>query len=56
VPRHIVLNWVEEHPSELVVALENRTGDLIRDLEQRERVARRALKRRVPREAYEVPF
>jgi hypothetical protein len=29
---------------------------MIRDLERRERDARRALKRPVPRDAYDVPF
>jgi hypothetical protein len=51
------LKWVEEHPSELVTALEDRTDEVIRDLERREREARRALKRPVPRDVYaDVPF
>jgi hypothetical protein len=51
------LKWVEEHPSELVSALEDRTDEVIRDLERREREARRALKRPVPRDVYaDVPF
>jgi hypothetical protein len=51
------LHWVEEHPDSMLEALEDRTEQVVRDLERREREARRALKRPVPPEAYaEVPF
>ena len=56
-PRHRIWKWVEEHPAELLTAIEDRTEEVIRELERREREAHRALKRPVPREAFdEVPF
>jgi len=56
VPGHRILQWVEEHPNELLAAIEDRTEEVIRDLERQERDARRALKRPIPRETYDVPF
>jgi hypothetical protein len=51
------LKWVEEHPAEILIAIEDRTEQTIRDLERREWEARRALKRPIPRGILgEVPF
>jgi hypothetical protein len=51
------LEYAEAHPREWTASIESRTDDLICDLERRERSARRALKRPVPKTVYEdVPF
>ena len=39
-PRHIVLEYAEEHPDEVLVALDDKTDALIRELEDQERQAR----------------
>lgn len=52
-PRHIVLQWVESHPSELLEVLEDKTETLVQKLEERERDAQRAL--REPVEPAEWP-
>jgi hypothetical protein len=44
--------YVENHPSEYLEAMEDRTEVLIRELEQKERDARRALRRAPPREVF----
>jgi hypothetical protein len=62
VPRHIVLEYAEEHPDEVLVALDDKTDALIRELEQQERQAHRDLRRGPPRRRHapeplaEVPF
>jgi hypothetical protein len=43
VPGHRILQWVESHPSELLKVLEDKTETLVRELEERERDAQRAL-------------
>jgi hypothetical protein len=43
------LHYAEEHPSEVLEGLEDKTEALVRELEARERSARRALRRAVPR-------
>jgi hypothetical protein len=51
------LHWAEEHPGSVLEAMEDRTEEVIRELERREREARRALKRAVPRKVLEeAPF
>jgi hypothetical protein len=53
------LHYAEEHPKEVLEVLEDKTEQLIRELEQRERDTARAYRRPVPREVYEssgVPF
>jgi hypothetical protein len=46
------MEYAHNHPAEVLVALEDRTEEVIRELEARERQARRELKRKPPREAY----
>lgn len=43
------LHYAEEHPREVLEALEDKTQDTIRDLERREREAARAVKRPISR-------
>jgi hypothetical protein len=56
------LKYAEEHPDELLVAIDDKTDALVRELEQQEREARRSLRRGSPRPRYtpeqlaEVPF
>ena len=58
------LHYAHEHPDEVLVSMEDKTDELVRQLEERERGARRELRRRRPtrtqyREAFEehgVPF
>jgi hypothetical protein len=55
------MHYAEEHPREVLEALEDRTEQVIRELEEQERKGRRALRRAVPREVYraaagDVPF
>jgi hypothetical protein len=52
VPRHIVLKYAEEHPEEVLLAIDDRTDALIRELEAQHREARRSLRRRPPRPRY----
>jgi hypothetical protein len=50
------LEYAHNHPAEVLTALEDRTEEMIRELEARERQVRRELKRKAPREAYaDVP-
>jgi hypothetical protein len=57
VPGHRILEYAESHPAEVLAGMEDQTEALIRDLERRERGARRALKRPVSRDVYpDVPF
>jgi hypothetical protein len=57
-----LLKYAEEHPDEVLVALDDKTDALIRELEDQERQARRDLRRRPPRRRdvlepfVEVPF
>ncbi|HEY3819943.1 MAG TPA: hypothetical protein VGL81_22415 [Polyangiaceae bacterium] len=62
-PRHIVLQYAEEHPDEVLVAIDDKTDALIRELERKEREAARTLLRGPPRpprytpeQLAEVPF
>jgi hypothetical protein len=57
------LKYAEEHPSEVLEAIDDKTDALIRELEQKEREAARALRRGPPRtsrytpeQLAEVPF
>jgi hypothetical protein len=52
------LEYAEEHPSEVLEVLEDRTDALVRELEAKEREARRALQRGVPKDVFAevVPF
>jgi hypothetical protein len=56
------LKYAEEHPGEVLVAIDDKTDALIRELEEQERQARRDLRRGPPRARYtpaqlaEVPF
>jgi hypothetical protein len=56
------LHYAEEHPDEVLVAIDDKTDALIRELEEQERHARRDLRRGPPRERYtpahlaDVPF
>lgn len=56
------LKYAEEHPDEVLVAIDDKTDALIRELEEQERQARRDLRRGPPRPRYtpeqlaEVPF
>jgi hypothetical protein len=52
------LHYAEEHPSEVLAAIEDRTEAVIAALEAREREAARALRRPIPRAVLEevVPF
>jgi hypothetical protein len=57
------LKYAEEHPDEVLVAIDDKTDALIRELEQKEREAARALRRGPPRpsrytpeQLAEVPF
>jgi hypothetical protein len=57
------LHYAHEHPDEVLVALEDKTEQLVRELEERERTAMKAARRRPTateyREAFEaegVPF
>lgn len=56
------LQWAEEHPSEVILAMEDNVETLIRDLEHQQREARRELRRGPPRPRYtpeqlaDVPF
>jgi hypothetical protein len=56
------LHYAEEHPDEVLVAIEDKTGALIRELEEQERQARRDLRRgpprarKTPEQLAEVPF
>lgn len=52
------LHYAEEHPGEVLVALEDKTEAMIRDLERRERVADKAARKRVTRAELDalVPF
>jgi hypothetical protein len=56
------LKYAEEHPSDVLVAIDDKTDALIRELEEQEREARRSLRRPPPRPRYtpaqlaEVPF
>ncbi len=56
------LKYAEEHPDEVLVAIDDKTDALIRELEEQERQARRSLRRGAPRPRYspeqlaEVPF
>lgn len=51
------LHYAEEHPSEVLLALEDRTEEVIRELEKQEKQARRALARPAAREEREeAPF
>jgi hypothetical protein len=56
------LKYAEENASEVLIALDDRTDALIRELEDQEREARRSLRRPPPRPRYtptqlaEVPF
>src|SRR5579883_2885262 len=43
------LKYAEEHPDELLVAIDDKTDALVRELEQQEREARRSLRRGSPR-------
>jgi hypothetical protein len=57
-----MLKYAEEHPDEVLLAIEDKTDALVRELEQREREARKSLHRGPPRPRYtpeqlaEVPF
>lgn len=55
VPHRGVLEVREEHPDEVLVALDDKTDALIRELEQREREAARALRRGPPRPPRDTP-
>ena len=62
-PRHIVLQYAEEHPGEVLVAIDDKTDALIRELQEQERQARRDLRRGparppryTPEQLAEVPF
>jgi hypothetical protein len=46
------LEYAHNHPAEVLTALEDRTEEVIRELEAREGQARRELKRKPPREVY----
>jgi hypothetical protein len=51
--------YAHNHPAEILAALDDRTEEVIRELEAKERATRRELRRRPPREAYaaaDVPF
>jgi hypothetical protein len=52
------LRYAEEHPDEVLVALDDKTEAVIRDLERREREAARHARRRryTPTELADVPF
>jgi hypothetical protein len=52
------LRYAEEHPDEVLTALDDKTEALIRDLERKEREASRYARRRryTPAELAEVPF
>ncbi len=51
------LHYAEEHPAEVLTAIEDRTEAVIAELEAREREAERALRRPIPRTVFEeVPF
>jgi hypothetical protein len=56
------LDYAEEHPDEALVAIDDKTDALIRELEEQERAARRELRRGPPRgrctpeQLAEVPF
>jgi hypothetical protein len=51
------LHYAEEHPTEVLEVLEDKTEQMIAELEARERDASRALRRPIPKSAYdEVPF
>jgi hypothetical protein len=60
VPGHRILQYAEEHPGEVLVAIDDKTDALIRELEQQERAAHRSLRRRPPlhslEQLVEVPF
>ena len=51
-PRHIVLQYAESHPDEVLEAIEDRTDALVRDLEARERSASRAFREEAPPSAH----
>ena len=42
-PRHILLEYAEEHPDEILEMLEDRSDALVHELEARERAAARDL-------------
>lgn len=52
------LHYAEEHPNEVLSALEDRTEMILRDLERREKIAARAVKKTLSRAelAELVPF
>ena len=58
----VFLKYAEEHPAEVLVSIDDQTDALIRDLERREREARREMRRGPPRRRYtaaelaETPF
>jgi hypothetical protein len=58
----VFLQYAEEHPDEVLAAIDDKTDAVIRELEQQEREARRSLRRPPPRPRYtpeqlaEVPF
>ena len=58
----VFLKWAEDHPSEVLSAIDDRTDALIRELEEKEREAARALRRGPARARYtpeqlvDVPF
>jgi hypothetical protein len=58
VPRHIVLRYAEEHPDEVLAAIDDKTEQVIRDLERQEREAARQFRQRkyTPAELAAVPF
>jgi hypothetical protein len=45
------LHYAEEHPEEVLTSIEDRADALVRELEAKERVVRRAVSRHVPRPA-----
>jgi diketogulonate reductase-like aldo/keto reductase len=60
---HIILKYAEEHLSEVLAAIDDKTDAMIRELEQKEREAARAMRqgpprppRYTPEQLAEVPF
>jgi hypothetical protein len=50
-----LLKYAEEHPDEVLTAIDDKTDALIRELEEQERQARRSLRRGPPRPARYTP-
>jgi hypothetical protein len=56
------LKYVEDHPAEMLLAIEDKTDALVRELEARQRESQlaspkqRESRRRAPRSLQEVPF